>query len=137
MKNAAVVDGSRKVHVEECMGTVFTIDVRDPGSWDGAIGEAVAWLHRVDAVFSTYRADSDISRIRRAELAIEDADGDVAEVLNLCSVVEAETEGYFTAGWDTEIDPTGLVKGWAIEHASRLLGRGEREHQGRHRAAGR
>jgi thiamine biosynthesis lipoprotein len=103
------------------MGTVFTIDIRDPGPWADAIGDVVAWLHRVDEVFSTYRAGSDISRIRRGELAVEDADPDVAVVLDLCARVEAETGGYFTAFWDTEIDPTGLVKGWAIEEASRML----------------
>jgi len=103
------------------MGTVFSIDIRDPGSWADAIGAVVAWLHRVDQVFSTYRPDSDISRIRRDELAVEDADPDVAAVLGSCDVIEAETGGYFTAFWDTEVDPTGLVKGWAIEEASRLL----------------
>jgi thiamine biosynthesis lipoprotein len=109
------------LHVEECMGTVFTIDVRDRGSWRDAIGEAVAWLHRVDDVFSTYVHDSDISRIRRGELAVADADPDVGRVLDLCAQVTTETGGYFTAFPDTGIDPTGLVKGWAIEQASRLL----------------
>jgi len=111
------------------MGTVFSIDVRDPGSWAGAIDEVVAWLHRVDAVFSTYRADSDVSRIRRGELAVADADPDVAEVLRMCAGVERGTNGYFTAYWDTELDPTGLVKGWAIERASEILAaRGSRNH---------
>jgi len=109
------------VHVEHCMGTVFTIDLRDPGLWDDAISAVVAWLHRVDAVFSIYRDDSDISRIRRGELRVEDADPHVAEVLDLCTVLQAETGGYFTAFWDGHLDPTGLVKGWAIEHASEFL----------------
>ena len=108
-------------HVEECMGTVFSIDVRDPGRWDAALADVVSYLHRVDAVFSTYKAGSDITRIRRGELAVEDADPDVAKVLELCSVIEAETEGYFSAYWDGRLDPTGLVKGWAIEQASRIL----------------
>jgi thiamine biosynthesis lipoprotein len=111
----------RTQHVEQCMGTVFSIDIRDPGSWADAIDEAVAWLHRVDSMFSTYQADSDISRIRRGELAPEDFDADVAHVLDLCSVIETETRGYFTAFWDTQLDPTGVVKGWAIEEASRIL----------------
>jgi len=109
------------LRVEHCMGTVFTIDIRDRGRWDDAVGEAVAWLHRVDAVFSTYRDDSDISRIRRGELAVDDADGHVAEVLDLCRAIETETDGYFTAHWEGEVDPTGLVKGWAIEQASAIL----------------
>jgi len=109
------------VHVEHCMGTVFTIDVRDPGDWSDAIARVVAWLHRVDGIFSTYRADSDISRLRRGEIGLEDADRLVADVLALCVTMQSKTDGYFTALWDGALDPTGLVKGWAIEAASEML----------------
>lgn len=117
----AAVDPPRVVHVEHGMGTVFSIDIRDPGRWGDAIGDVVGWLHRVDAMFSTYRADSEISRLRRGELAVRDADPLVTEVLDLCARMGSETDGYFSALWRGEIDPTGLVKGWAIERASLLL----------------
>jgi len=111
------------------MGTVFTVDVRDSGRWNEAIGEVVAWLHHVDAVFSTYKDDSDISRLRRNELTVGDADPDVAVVLALCAEVEEETDGFFTTSTGTELDPTGLVKGWAIERSSNLLrAHGSRNH---------
>ena len=121
---------SRVVHVEPCMGTVFTIDIRDDGGWVTAVGAVVAWLHRADMLFSTYRPDSDISRIRRGELAAADADPCVRDVLGLCDQLREETGGYFTAYWrGAAPDPTGLVKGWAIERASRLLReRGSRNH---------
>jgi thiamine biosynthesis lipoprotein len=115
------IDRTRDVHVEHCMGTVFTIDIRDPGGWDDAIGDAVGWLHSVDRVFSTYRPDSDICRIDRRELAVSDADRRVQEVLDLCAEVHRETGGYFTALIQGHLDPTGLVKGWAIEGASDIL----------------
>jgi FAD:protein FMN transferase len=108
-------------HTEPCMGTSFTIDIRDPGDWDEAIAEVVGWFHHVDAVFSTYRDTSWISRIRRSELTVEHADPQVHEVLELCAQVEAETGGSFSARWNGDLDPTGLVKGWAIERASELL----------------
>jgi thiamine biosynthesis lipoprotein len=111
----------RTVHVERCMGTVFTIDIRDPGNWTGAVRAAVGWLHHVDAVFSTYRAGSDISRMRRGELRLADADPEVTTVLARCADVQVRTGGYFTALPYGRIDPTGLVKGWAIERASDLL----------------
>jgi FAD:protein FMN transferase len=111
----------RVVHVEHCMGTVFSIDIRDAGQWRDAIAEIVAWLHRVDRLFSTYRPDSDISRLRDGELSVQDADPLVADVLDLCALVRTETDGYFTEFWRGEVDPTGLVKGWAIERASHLL----------------
>ncbi len=112
------------------MGTVFSIDIRDPGIWEDAIAAVVTCLHRVDAVFSTYQDDSDISRIRRRELALGDADPDVSRVLELCAQVERESDGYFTAFEGSDLDPTGLVKGWAIERASDLL----RAHGSHHHA---
>jgi thiamine biosynthesis lipoprotein len=111
----------RTRHVEHCMGTVFTIDVRGPGDWTAAIAAVVSWLHHVDRVFSTYDRDSDISRLRRREIRAADADPAVAEVLDLCADAQLETGGYFSALLDGRIDPTGLVKGWAVERASRLL----------------
>lgn len=122
--------GSRNaVHVEHCMGTVFSIDVRDFGEWSAAIADVVTWLHEVDGIFSTYRDDSDISRLRRGEITLRDADPLVAEVLELCVLMHHETDGYFTALWSGELDPTGLVKGWAIERASELLrAAGSRNH---------
>jgi len=111
------------VHVEHCMGTVFTLDVRDPGDWQDAIGEAVAWLHQVDAVFSTYRPDSELNRLGRRELRLADAHPELALVLDLCAQLQAETGGAFSALSAGRVDPTGLVKGWAIERASDLLRR--------------
>jgi thiamine biosynthesis lipoprotein len=111
----------RTVHIEHCMGTVFTIDIRDAGTWDDATGEVVAWLHHVDSVFSTYKDDSDISLLRRGELSVARADPDVGPVLDLCRQLEVETGGYFSPNYQRELDPTGLVKGWAIERASHIL----------------
>jgi thiamine biosynthesis lipoprotein len=113
----------RSLRVEQCMGTVFTIDIRDAGDWTTEIEAVVAWLHFVDATFSTYRRDSDVCRIRRGELRVEDADPHVTEVLDLCAQAQRVTRGYFTALPDGRLDPTGLVKGWSIERASLLLRR--------------
>ncbi|WP_406263195.1 FAD:protein FMN transferase [Actinacidiphila glaucinigra] len=113
-------------HMEHCMGTVFSFDVRgarDPRVRD-ALDEAVAGLHEVDAVFSTFRADSEISRLGRGELALTDCSPEVREVLGLCEDAERRTDGWFTpryAGPGTALDPTGLVKGWAVERAVRTI----------------
>ena len=117
------------VVVEPCMGTVFTIDIRDPGEWSAAVDDVVRWLHQVDATLSTYRPDSDISRIRRGELGVDDADPLVAEVLDRCARVQHETGGFFSSLLHGQVDPTGLVKGWSIERASALLrAAGSRNH---------
>lgn len=103
------------------MGTVFSLDIRDDGDWTTALDAAVAHLHQVDRVFSTYRAGSDISRIRRGELSVAAADPSVARVLDRCLTMQRDTDGWFSALWDGRLDPTGLVKGWATEAASEIL----------------
>jgi thiamine biosynthesis lipoprotein len=118
-----------RTRVEHCMGTVFSIAIRDPGEWDDALTDVVTWLHRVDGLFSTYREDSEISRVRRGDLPVAAADPLVREVLSLCDLLTTETDGFFTADLPGGLDPTGLVKGWAIERASTLLlDRGSRNH---------
>jgi FAD:protein FMN transferase len=84
-----------------------------------------AWLREVDARFSTYRRGSEISRLNRGELALRDAHPDVRSVLARCEALRGETGGYFDAnqGFDPLrfVDPTGLVKGWAVDRAGALL----------------
>jgi thiamine biosynthesis lipoprotein len=74
-------------------------------------------------VFSTYREDSAISRIRRGELAVDDCPPEVAEVLALGRAAEQESTGAFTlwqraADGRLRLDPTGVVKGWAVDRAA-------------------
>ena len=82
---------------------------------------AVAGLHRVDEMFSTYRPGSQLSRLARDELTLGDCDPEVREVLELCEDAERESDGWFTARYAGGLDPTGLVKGWAVECAAHML----------------
>ncbi|MYS44268.1 FAD:protein FMN transferase, partial [Streptomyces sp. SID5998] len=110
-------------HAEEVMGTVFSFDVRggEPEAVRAALREAVAGLHRVDEVFSTYRADSEVSRLARGELTVAQCDPQVAEVLALGAEAERMSDGWFSLRYQGRLDPTGVVKGWAAERAARLV----------------
>ncbi|MDX6362215.1 FAD:protein FMN transferase [Streptomyces sp. NPDC058274] len=105
------------------MGTVFSFDVRggEPDAVRAALDEAVAQLHRVDEVFSTYREDSQLSRLARGELSVEECDPEVAEVLGLGAEAERLSDGWFSTTYRGQLDPTGIVKGWAGERAARQL----------------
>ncbi|MEU6081596.1 FAD:protein FMN transferase [Streptomyces sp. NPDC047108] len=118
-------------HVEHAMGTVFSFDVRGPATpaVRAALAGAVAWLHRVDALFSTYRADSEISRLDRGEVTVAECDPDVATVLELCRCAGRLSDGWFDARAGGRLDPSAMVKGWAIERASQMLyDAGARDH---------
>jgi thiamine biosynthesis lipoprotein len=107
-------------HPVEVMGTVVSFDLRDPVPTE-ALREAITLLHDVDAMFSTYRPDSVISQLRHHDIRATGCPPDVLEVLGLCEHAAEITEDYFTAFPGGELDPTGLVKGWAIQRASDVL----------------
>jgi thiamine biosynthesis lipoprotein len=107
--------------VEHCMGTVFSIDIRCDTVTSAAVDEVVRWLHWVDATFSTYQAGSQVSRLARDEVALDECAPEIAEVLLRCADLESTTDGYFSAYAGGVLEPSGLVKGWAIERASDLL----------------
>src|SRR5215472_11318235 len=106
-------------HAEPVMGTVVSFDVPD---WaDQALGRAVSWLHWVDATFSPYRDDSDVSRFGRGALTLAECASELAEVLAACADIAARSGGYFTTRPGGRFDPSGYVKGWAIERAAAML----------------
>jgi thiamine biosynthesis lipoprotein len=114
---------------EDVMGMPITVDVRDANASEGALDEVYADLVRIDRMFSPFLPGSEISRIRDGRLALEGADPRVRDVLELCRVFEGETEGYFSAWHDGKLDPSGLVKGWAIARAAAVLdARGHRDY---------
>jgi thiamine biosynthesis lipoprotein len=108
-------------HVEHVMGTVFSLDLRDPALADGAVEDVVRWWHWVDEVFSTYRADSQISRLGRGEITVEECPAEVAEILDLCAEAGRRSGGWFSAMPAGRLDPSGMVKGWSVERASAML----------------
>jgi thiamine biosynthesis lipoprotein len=91
-----------------------------------AWAEAMATLHDVDRVFSTYRPDSHVSRLDRGEVTLVACPPEVLEVLALGERWRLESHGAFDVrrrGTDGEphLDPSGVVKGWAVERAARPL----------------
>lgn len=116
--------------VEHLMGMPVNLALR--GRFATGDKADLAWaaildyLRRIDGVFSTYRADSVISRLARGELALADCPAEVHEVLALGEQARVESGGAFdvrrsVVGGRVELDPSGVVKGWAIERAARIL----------------
>ena len=108
------------------MGTMVSIDVR-PGSVPRqevflALAAAKRVLHQVDAVFSTWKKDSPLSRLRRGEVELAETPPDVAEVLERCNEAKRLSAGWFDP-WAMPggVDPTGLVKGWAADRALQVI----------------
>ena len=103
------------------MGMPVTAHVRDPGYDPVALDPAFAWLEHVDALFSTYRPASEIRRLDAGTLELRDADPLVREVLARCEELERITAGAFSVRAGRALDPSGYVKGWALERAAALI----------------
>lgn len=108
------------------MGMPVVVDVRDQDVDDAVFDRVFDWLRFVDATFSTYKADSETSRINRGELELADAHETVREVLDRCEELRQETGGYFDARAPLPglVDPSGLVKGWSVDRAGAILDEG-------------
>lgn len=101
------------------MAMDFTLDVPDSVS-DSALDTVMPFIESdllwADGIFSLYKPDSELSRLGRGEASIGDCVPAVAEVLDLCERYRDETGGAFDARRpDGVIDPTGIVKTWAME----------------------
>ena len=120
---ASTLPGVRRV--EHIMGMPIIVDVRDDDVTAADLDPVFEWLTWVDATFSTFKPESEISRLNRGELALEDADPQVRAVLSRCEELRIETLGYFDVRTASQglIDPSGLVKGWSVDRAAALLDR--------------
>jgi thiamine biosynthesis lipoprotein len=114
------------------MGTVVSVELADDHpapALTAMIDDVCAWLHEVDARFSTYRPDSEVNRFQRRELALADCSADLRHVLDACADLWRDTDGYFDAYAAGPLDPSGYVKGWSVEVASaRLAAAGSHRH---------
>ena len=110
--------------VEHVMGTAVSLDLRGPATSPAVVDAVFAHLREVDARFSRYRPDSEISRLARGELAEAEMSAAVRHVLAVCDHLASDSDGAFDArraGPGGELDPSGYVKGWAVEEAAWLL----------------
>jgi len=116
--------------IEEQWGTAITLEA--PDDIDEAVLDACfAWFQRVDDLFSTWRDDTEIMRIARGDLGVDTASAEVREVLDLCEQMRLESNGAFdirvgalpgapSRPGRAPLDPSGLVKGWAVQRAADL-----------------
>lgn len=110
------------------MGMPITVEILDPGATAEQLDTVFDFFAAVDERFSLYKEESEISRINCGELRPEEYSDDMRSILELCALTKRQTDGYFEIAHDGRLDPSGVVKGWAIEQAAiRLQAAGWRD----------
>lgn len=77
-------------------------------------------LVKIDNQFSPYKPESEVSHIN-AGLLEANWSSEMKEIIALCEQTKKETDGYFDPFYLGHFDPSGIVKGWAIQRAADLL----------------
>lgn len=103
------------------MGMPVTIEVIDTRVTNEDIQEVFAYFHYIDKKFSTFKKDSEISKINRGELKVSQSSNEMQKILVLCEKTKLETNGYFDINIDGKLDPSGIVKGYAIYEGAEIL----------------
>lgn len=103
------------------MGMPITLEVVDIAATEAIFETVFGYFAYIDATFSTFKEHSEISRINRRELALEHASTDVRAIFALAEQTRQQTYGYFDIAREGRYDPSGIVKGWAIDRAADIL----------------
>lgn len=76
----------------------------------------------IDEKFSTYKPESEISKINRGEIADDAQSDDMKIIFMLAEETKQRTDGFFDIRKpDGSRDPSGIVKGWAIWNTAKLI----------------
>lgn len=103
------------------MGMPVTVEVLDTATTQTTLDNVFAYFGYVDAKFSTYKETSEISQINQGRLTLADASPDMQTIFALADQTRLDTDGYFDIAHDGHYDPSGIVKGWAIDNAAEQL----------------
>jgi FAD:protein FMN transferase len=104
------------------MGMPITVEVVDAAVCEQDIEDVFAFFGYVDDTFSTYKEDSEISRINQKRLDLSQASRPMQSIFALAEETRKITNGFFDICRNGKYDPSGLVKGWSIYNAALLLG---------------
>ena len=106
--------------VFHCMG--MPISIIYEGNEDGLLETQIALcFDSLDTQFSTYKKTSDVSIFNKGKLPIEKQDTVFKNTLDACEDWRQKTGGAFNASYNASYDPSGYVKGLAIQQTSELL----------------
>ena len=103
------------------MGMPVVVQVIDKNAKEEDISEVFSYFHYIDKKFSTYKKNSEISQINRGELNELNYSNEMKKILSLCQKTKQETNGFFEINNNGVLDPSGIVKGYAINNGANIL----------------
>lgn len=104
------------------MGMPITLEIVDNNIGAEVADEVFAYFKSINNKFSTYKPESEISQINLGKVSAADYSPEMRTIFALAEETKQLTNGYFDIKIKDGIyDPSGLVKGWAIHNAAKIL----------------
>ncbi len=104
------------------MGMPITVEIVNPQATEEIFNEVFNYFTHIDEKFSTYKSTSEITAVNDGKLTPSDASEEMQLIFMMCEETKQQTGGYFDIKTPAgNYDPSGLVKGWAIWNAAKLL----------------
>jgi FAD:protein FMN transferase len=104
------------------MGMTITVEIADHSGTKTSIDKVFSYFKNVENKFSVFKTASEITLINNGKIKESQWSEDMKLIFALAEKTKKETNGYFDIiATDGKYNPSGLVKGWAIYNASKLL----------------
>jgi len=104
------------------MGMTISVEIANASSTKTDIDKVFSYFENVENKFSVFKTTSEITLINNGKIKESQWSEDMKLVFALAKKTKKETNGYFDiVATDGKYNPSGLVKGWAIYNASKLL----------------
>ncbi len=103
------------------MAMPSTVTIEDTNASMANVERVFQLFTDIDQKFSVFTKESPVSLYRSGTRSRDHFDEEERYVWDLSLRTKQETNGYFDAFYDGSYNPTGIVKGYAIHRACRLL----------------
>lgn len=97
----------------------ITVEITDKAK-EADLHKIFEYFRSIDQRYSPYKMDSELSKVNGG-LPDSEWSEEFREIIHLCEQTKQETQGYFDITHNGKLDPSGLVKGWAIQRAAEQL----------------
>ena len=105
--------------LETIMGIPISIDI--PKGNNKIFVDSFAIFSEIDNRFSTYKKDSEVSHFNKGTISLKDCSDNFKTIYAKCLQLKKDTNGYFDAFYNKKYDPSGYVKGYAIDQLTNFL----------------
>jgi FAD:protein FMN transferase len=106
----------------DLMGMTINVEIAGSLASEADFEVVFSYFKSVERKFSFFREDSEITLLNNKKIGREELSDETKTVFTLAEATRIQTNGYFDIVTpEGKYNPSGLVKGWAIYNASKLL----------------